>query len=243
MRIAHILRIDAKGEAACVARGPYETTKAKFAELKLGKGETLELWSPGWLPKKRTQGKLLDFTKKEPTSKEALAADLLKQGKSKEDIDKALAASKLPSIKDAVKKAAAIIGLLFLFGFNATAQEPIINKLVSTTVAGATTNSSQANGVMGWNIDQVAVLQVAVVGTNASPTNAIRITFDTSDNGTDWSADAYSHSVTPTGTSSATSLTRITNTVGGKYIRFGKVENANLTAVTISRYTMSLKER
>lgn len=241
MRIAHILKIDAKGEAACVARGPYAEVKARFGTLSPGKSETLELWSPGWLPKrKRADEKQVLYTKQKPDSIEALRADLRKQGASPEEIAKAVAASKLPSI---LKKATALIALICLCGLSAGAQEPIINKLVSSTVVGATTNSSQGNGLIGWNIDAVAVLQVAVVGTNASPTNAIRVTFDTSDNGTDWLTDQYSHSVTPTGTTTASSITRITNTVGGKYLRFGKVENANLTAVTINRYTMSIKER
>ncbi len=144
--------------------------------------------------------------------------------------------------KGGAAKLAAALLLLCLFGFSVNAQEPIIHKLVSTTVAGASTNTSQGNGFIGWNIDQVAVLQVSVVGTNSSPTNAMRITFDTSDNGTHWLTDQYSQSLTPTDTSTATAISRITNTVGGKYIRFGKVENANLTAVTITAYTLSTKQ-
>lgn len=134
---------------------------------------------------------------------------------------------------------------LLLCAFAVSAQQSVINNLNATTVAGSTTNSSIGAGFIGWNIDQIAVLQQTIVTTNngAGLTNTVTKTLDTSDNGTDWVADQYSIATLLNKTTNATSIVRITNSVGAKYLRFGQDRNTNSNAVQTVRLTLSIKER
>ena len=146
--------------------------------------------------------------------------------------------SKLSKVIAAARKAAAV-ALMFV-GFSAFAQENLTAKASGPTITGATTNTSAANGVVGWNIDQVAVFQASSYGTNAATTNAITFKLDVSDNGTDWVLNAHSFTNAPAGTSTGTAIHRITNSIGGKYFRVGRVENLNAATATFN-LTVSLK--
>jgi len=143
---------------------------------------------------------------------------------------------------DKIAKAAALLLFLCLFGFSASAQQNLIGYLPATTVAGASTNATAGTGVIGWNIDQVAVFQLTVVSTNTA-SGAFTVDFRTSDNGTDWKTMAYSVAVTANGTTAATDIIRLTNTVGGKYLQVQQVRNPSASAVSVSRFTLSLKEQ
>lgn len=138
-----------------------------------------------------------------------------------------------------VKKVASTLAVL-LFCFAANAQENITAKAGGATLTGSSTNTSAANGFIGWNIDQVGVFQLTCVGTNAATTNAVVVKMDVSDNGTDWVANQHSITATPGGTTAGTSITRITNSVGGKYLRVNRTENPNAAAVTMG-LTVSLR--
>lgn len=141
----------------------------------------------------------------------------------------------------AAKKAALLLALC-VFGLTARAQQDITTTLAATTIPGASTNTSAGATAFGWNIDQTTVFSVSVVGTNGSPTNPVVVRFDTSVNGTDWSDNAYSWVLTPNGTTATTAITRITNTVGGVWMRVGDLQNTNLTAITYSRMIVLPKE-
>jgi hypothetical protein len=138
-----------------------------------------------------------------------------------------------------------LTSIIALCAFVSMAQQSIINNLTTTTVVGATTNTGIGAGFIGWNIDQVAVIQQTIVSTNngLGLTNNVTKTLDTSDNGTDWVADQYTIATALNKTTNATSITRITNSVGAKYIRFGQDRNPNSNAVQTVRLTLSIKER
>lgn len=148
----------------------------------------------------------------------------------------------------------AIIALALL-AVTAQAQQDITSLMTSTTVAGSATNLQNGNGVIGWNIDQVAVLQASISQTNVAHATTLSncvVRFDTSNNGTDWQTNAYSFSLAPAGVTNAavaqstlasTTIVRITNTIGGKWLRFGNTENVNTNRVTFSRFTLSFKEQ
>lgn len=177
--------------------------------------------------------------KQKPDSTDALAADLRKSGTKPEEIEKAVKAFKVPT---AVKAAAAMILAMFCFAFGANAQQSILNNLTSSTVAGVSTNYGVWNGSpIGWNINQVAAFQLSVLGTNAT-TGVLKINLDFSDNGTDWVTNQFTLTTTAQGTTAGTSITLLTNTVGGKYCRVGSTVNTNAAALTIPRLTVSLKD-
>lgn len=129
--------------------------------------------------------------------------------------------------------------IICVAALTATAQQNITGYLNNPTVAASSTNTTPGNGVIGWNDGQVGVLQTSVIATNLAST-AVVVYFDTSLNGTDWVASQYSYSVTPNGTNAATAIAKITNSVGGKWLRFGNIENPNTNAVTFSRFTLSV---
>lgn len=212
---------------------PFTKVSDAFKNLKLKDAESAVLVVRGRCKEQRSVKEKAPFVKQKPDSPEALAADMRKQGATPDAIAKAVAAFKPLKI---------FVALFCLIGFTTLAQQPVIGNINGATTAGATTNTSAANGVIGWNIDRTVVFQAAIIGTNASPTNAVTVLFDTSDNGTDWLTDQYTFSITPNGTNSATAISRVTNSVGGKYLRFGTIKNPNLTAVTFTRFTMSLKD-
>ena len=161
----------------------------------------------------------------------------LKSGKTAEWLK-----SQTPDIVEKMKKTASklIIAALMLFAFGVSAQEVITAKAGGATIAAFSTNTATGNGVIGWNIGQVAVFQLTCVGTNAAVTNNVILKMDTSDNGTDWLANQYTISNTPAGLTKGTSITKVTNTVGGKWLKVNRIENLNETYVTMG-LTVSLK--
>lgn len=138
-----------------------------------------------------------------------------------------------------------IICLLALVSFTAAAQQDITVLLPVAELAGATTNAGPGNGILGWNRDQIAVIGANIYSSNnvhiSTKSNSI-IRFDTSANGTDWSTNAYSLSLTTATfqTNGSANIARLTNTVGAKWLRIGAVENANTNRVYIQRATWSI---
>lgn len=138
------------------------------------------------------------------------------------------------------KKSLAVICLLFAC-LTSNAQQNIISYLPATQVITAATNTTEGPGLIGWNVDQVAVLQLTVVSTNtAAGTFIVRL--GTSDNGNDFVASQYSITATANGTTAATAIARITNSVGGKWLRVDKMENLSANTVTVQRFTISIKQ-
>lgn len=136
-----------------------------------------------------------------------------------------------------------ILSLLAFIAFTATAQQDITANLPATMITAATTNSSIGQGLVGWNRDQIAVLQIAMVTTNVAHITTrsnVYVRLDTSANGTDWNTNAYVVSVSPSLTADLynNSITRLTNSVGGKWLRVGTVENANTNRVWLARFTI-----
>lgn len=146
-------------------------------------------------------------------------------------------------VADKLKKSAAVIACLF--AVTAAAQQNILPLLPAASIAGLTTNSTAGSGVLGWNIDQVAVFQLTVTGTNAGAATSLKVNVDTSDNGTYWKANAYAVECLPSGNATATQITRLTNSFGAKYIRFGSMANTNAATggLSIPSFTVSLKEQ
>lgn len=143
--------------------------------------------------------------------------------------------------KAKLAKAVAVIALLLLPCLSGFAQQSVINNLPATTVAGASTNSTAGPGFIGWNIDQVAVFQLTCVSTNTC-SSAVTVDLETSDNGTDWVQSSYAVAVTANGTTPVTAITRLTNSVGGKYLRVQAIRNPNAYAITVQRFTLSTKQ-
>lgn len=193
--------------------------------------QAIVIKNPKWEP----------FTKasdafKATTLKEGESAILVMRGRSKE--------KRVKAIKQIVKKAAAaaavIIGLLALPSF---AQQNILPLLPITTIPAISTNTTAGSGVIGFNPDQVAIFQLTATGTNALAAGTVTVSADTSDNGTDWVSSSYTIPVVATGATAATTITRVTNTVGAKYIRFAKIVNTNAVGgmVELNRFTVSMK--
>lgn len=143
----------------------------------------------------------------------------------------------------ATKKKLGLVATLLAFTLTVSAQQDIRSLLGATELVNATTNST-ANGKIGWSIDQTAVIQLSLLSTNGTshPTTAVTVYFQTSDNGTDWITDSYSVACIPTATTTASSITRLTNSVGGKYLRVGRIGNPTTNVVTIPRFTISTKQ-
>jgi len=145
-----------------------------------------------------------------------------------------------------MKKLFTIISLLCacLSGF---AQQNITAMLPATDLSPASTNYTGA-GFIGWNIDDVLVFQFNVQSTNnihASTKSNILVYLDTALTGTTWSTNQYLISV-PTHayqTNALVSLHRITNTVGGNYLRVGAIWNANTNMAYINSAYVLKKER
>jgi hypothetical protein len=140
---------------------------------------------------------------------------------------------------------AAVAAMVLAFAFSASAQQNIVPLLPITTVPALSTNTAAGSGVLGWNINQLAIFQLTVTGTNAAAASPIVFSVDTSDNGTDWVASQYSILVTPDSTAAATSITKLTNTIGAKYIRFARIVSTNAAGgtVTVNRFTVSMQEQ
>jgi len=132
--------------------------------------------------------------------------------------------------------AKAVSALLLFAALTVNAQQSIIGNIDNVTRLSQTTNNGIGNGILGWNPAQVAVFQVSVTGTNANATNALTLKLDTSLNGTDWATNQYTLTVTPAGSNVlGTSIAYLTNTVGGKWLRFGQIANPNASAITVNR--------
>ena len=183
--------------------------------------------------KEKTEHAAKKFVKAPAKTAAEHAANLRKEGKSPEVIKAAIAAFKAPAI---------VALLLLCFGFSGIAQQSLTGKLPATTLSGFTTNWTAGNGVFGWNMDQKAVFQLTAIGTNTATTSGITIPLDCTDNGTDWVTNRYNLSVVCNGTNAATSITILTNLVGGKFWRFGGYSNTNAAtnAVSIPRFTISI---
>lgn len=140
---------------------------------------------------------------------------------------------------EAAKKAAAILAIVFL-SVSAFAQADITVNLPVTTLDGSSTNAGPGNGLIGWNYGDIAVLQCAVITTNVahiSTRSNVVVRFDTSLNGTDWLTDQYELSIPVASTTNANStISLLTNTVGGKWLRIGACENVNTNRVTFQRF-------
>ena len=217
---------------------PFTKASDAFKALSLKAGESVILVVRGRSKEKRNGGiGPSRVVKSKPDSPEALAADLRKQGAKPDEIKKAVKSFK------PLAKAAAMIAFM-MFALTASAQQDILPKLPLTYVAGLSTNTSAGSGFVGWNIDQVAVFQLTITGTNAGAAGPITVSADTSDNGTDWLATQYNFVSGSAGNGTATAITRATNTIGAKYIRFARVVNTNAATggVTITRFTVSIKD-
>ncbi len=87
----------------------------------------------------------------------------------------------------------------------------------------------------------------AVIGANVVSTNNVHIStksnvfirFDTSANGTDWSSNAYALTLTTATfqTNGNANISRITNTIGAKWLRVAGIENASTNRIYIQRLT------
>lgn len=232
MRTGHILKRDAKG-VSLVFDGVHTEAKEKLRELTKDqkKADTFELYSSdGGRPKIIKFGAPSEIFKKKPET----------------DEEKSNAAAK------AKKAAAAIVVFLFL-AFQSFAQQNIIPNLPAIELGGATTNAGPGGGLIGWNIDQVAVIQGALYQTNTAHATTISnavIRFDTSNDGRNWQISAYNYSLAPTGvtnagtgfSTTATTITRLTNTIGGKWLRAGIMENVNTNRIYWANLSISLKE-
>ena len=145
----------------------------------------------------------------------------------------------------AVKAATGLAAFVLMFGLAAYAQQDITVMLPASNLAGSTTNVGPGNGVLGWNRDQIAVIGANIYSTNnvgiTTKSNSV-IRFDTSANGTDWSTNAYSFSLTTATyqTNGNANIARLTNSVGAKWLRIGAVENVNTNRVYFQRMTFSI---
>jgi len=146
--------------------------------------------------------------------------------------------SKAKEVKTKLVKAAAVACILFGFALNSFAQQNILSLLPATSLTPASTNYT-GQGFIGWNIDDVLVFQFNVQSTNnihVSTKSNILIYLDTALTGTTWSTNQYLISV-PTHTyqtNELVTLHRITNTVGGNYLRVGAIWNANTNMAYIN---------
>lgn len=214
----------------------FSTVSDKFKALK----DSAVLVVRGRNKEKRIKGEV-KLVKKDAETAEALAADLRKAGKNSKEIEKAVE-SFAGKVSKTAKTAAAVIAGLFLTA-TAFAQADITANLPVALQEPATTNGVGA-GVIGWNYQKVAVLQIAATSTNvahATTRSNVVVRFDTSLNGTDWQTNVYAISVAPSLTASQYNNTigTITN-IGSKYLRIGRVENPNTNRVWLARFYLSI---
>ena len=133
-------------------------------------------------------------------------------------------------------KSILILAVLFALALPAMAQTDLTGRLPVSTLAATTTNTTPATSPIGWNKDQVIVFQLTTTGTNANFTNAIVFKFDTGNDNTYWSSTRYSISHTPTGSNTYTTIARLTNSVGAKWLRVDGLENPNASAGSIRAF-------
>jgi hypothetical protein len=228
-----------------VVKSTPETPEAYAADLrKLGKKpEEIEIlvkdFKPGSLeqipvaaePPKPKKG----VFKSAAETDEAYEADLRKEGKKPEQIAKLF--------KKFKPAAAGLLALLWLTGFSAFAQADISAYLPTTELTALSTNTP-GSGVLGWNIDDVAVFQLTTTTTNARSAvthSNIVIYLDTVLQGTTFKTNAYTLTFeSPTNAATLTSFQRITNTIGGN-LRIGNTCNANTNHVAINNFVWKVK--
>ena len=87
---------------------------------------------------------------------------------------------------------------------------------------------------IGWDIDQVACVQITCTATNAAAGSKLVLNWDTSNDANNWTAAAYTTSVSESGVTVA----RLTNSVGPQYLRIGTVINTN----TITQGTVTITQ-
>ena len=123
----------------------------------------------------------------------------------------------------------------------AFAQTDLRSRIASTTILAATTNTTAMTPSIGWNRDQVLVFQVTITGTNAIAGTNLVFKFDTSNDNTYWVASQHSISVSYPGNATATTLARMTNSTGGKWLRLKQIENINPAggSVTVNTFNYS----
>lgn len=228
-------------QALIVENPKWERFTAVSDKFKALKGEAV-LVVRGRCKEKGKPASEKKLTKSEPDSPEALAVDLLKQGKKPEEIEKAVAAFKPKVAK--VAKVVALMALLCSFAFGAQAQANISGYLPTTELTALSTNTPGAV-ILGWNIDQVAVFQLTCTTTNARSLvthSNIVIYLDTVLSGSTLKTNAYTLTFeSTTNATTHTSFARITNTIGGN-LRIGNTCNANTNHVAINDFVWRLKE-
>lgn len=121
----------------------------------------------------------------------------------------------------------AILALIAAFALPARAQTDLLPRLPSTTLLGATTNTTPVAEPIGWRRDEVLVFQFTCTGTNVIAGTNVVMKFDTSNDGTYWVSNQYTMTCTFPGAAQATTISRITNTVGGQWLRLRPIENIN----------------
>ena len=144
-----------------------------------------------------------------------------------------------------IAKAAAVI-LFLALSITANAQQSLIANLPSTTANSFSTNWTAGSGLIGWNQDAVATAQLTVLGTNALSSGNVVVAFDTSDNATDWLTNRYEVTAPIWGTNNGTALVRITNSIGGKWLRVGALKNqatGTTNTATVVRFSISVKDQ
>lgn len=139
-----------------------------------------------------------------------------------------------------MKKITSALLLLIALALPAMAQRNITSLIPVALIEPATTNLTPSEAI-GWNVDQVLVFQLAITTTNvahATTRSNVVIRFDTSVNQTDWVTNQYSLNAAPGGTASVanSTITRLTNSVGAKWIRVGATENVNTNRVWFNRF-------
>ena len=125
--------------------------------------------------------------------------------------------------------------------FAASAQTDLKSRLNTTAIAAASTNTTAMAPAIGWNRDQVLVFQVTLIGTNAAASSNIVMNLDVSNDGTDWVASQHTITATAPGSGTKATIARLTNSVGGKWLRVKSIENPSAAggSVTIKTFNYS----
>ena len=123
----------------------------------------------------------------------------------------------------------------------ASAQTDLRIRIATTALTAATTNTTAMTSPIGWNRDAVIVVQTTLTGTNVIAGTNIVFKFDVSNDKTYWLATQHTISATFPGNGTVTTITRLTNSVGGKWLRLKSMENINPAggSVTINTFNYS----
>jgi hypothetical protein len=120
------------------------------------------------------------------------------------------------------------------FAVSALAEVNLLPRLSSETVAHAATNSAMTGVPIGWDIDQVACVQITTSATNAAAGAILTLNWDTSNDASNWKTAAYTTAVAQSGVT----VVRLTNSVGPQYLRAGTIGNTN----TITQGTITITQ-